>query len=376
MKPKNINFNRTASRIYMLLLLSCLALQSCKSPHSKHPHPDNTPIIFHQQYQPIQDWQAYRIFDSALYKAQLWYAAHNVKVDDIVFRHSRPKKNPYHLSKADIFDWPRLLATLINEQNAQAPQQLWHYLTQNTRSTIQSLLENQQTPSREQKITITNEINRIIDAQTLTWRGGPTAQPSKPNPRRNRQILDNRFTHSLSPFLGIAKIQTRLLLCENYNAPGHRFAIYLNSTPDKKAFPLELAHETFHVLNPHIYSWYVEGLANVFAQRFAQEMGHDFTPWQKMFAKGKTTKPYAIAYYMMSEIRQVAGDHHLKTLIYHTMPNNNTPSQSDLHINIDSWLKTIPMPKRQKIIQIIRHHGKHLKKHTTDKIGFTLPKTP
>ena len=358
----------------VLMVAVCFMMISCAG--VVHRHPAGEAILYHQQYEPITDWRAFRLFDSALEHAEMWYGWEPVIVDDIVLRQSITKRAPYLMSKADVFDWRRFMATLVNDTRSHTTRRIWHYLKGHTREMIQTALLKHQMLSRQQKLDLIQAINHVIQNQNLYLPHPADAADLSKNmsgPRRNRLIIDRRFASSVSPFRGVARVRLHLNLCENYDAPGRRFAIYLDAVPGDKRFPLLIAHEAFHVLNPHVHDWYAEGLANVFAQRFASARGYDFSPWRDLFARGTNREPYAISYQMMSRIREITGDDRLASLIRYTKPNLGWTRSDLLHIDIDRWLKTLDLPMRQKVMATIDHYGRYLSAHRTGKIGFTLP---
>ena len=78
---------------------------------------------------------------------------------------------------------------------------------------------------------------------------------------------------------------------------------------------------------------------------------------RKFFSERRQKDPYAVAYFMMHDIQTVAR-HHMKTFLDHVVWTDN--KQTKMHIDIDSWLTSLPQPIRHDVIDIIRKYAKDL----------------
>ena len=128
------------------------------------------------------------------------------------------------------------------------------------------------------------------------------------------------------------------------------FTIFLSRKPGNSAFHGQLAHEIAHLLNPHIYDVYIEGLNTLFAAKLLKREGLDWQQWERHFHTGGDPF-YAESYLMMQELEAIVGEQALGRLLQHAV--NSNPSGSRMHIDIGSWLATLEPAQRDKATETI-----------------------
>jgi len=147
------------------------------------------------------------------------------------------------------------------------------------------------------------------------------------------------------------------------------FAIYLAAEPDSEDFYPILGHECFHLLNPYIFDWYMEGAATVFSEEFCRECGVSWAAWEKRFRREGKKKPYSASYWMMKELKQAVPGHYPQIIRY-----TATSGKKDrLSIDIDAWLDTLSESERIRALNIISRWMKILKRRESKVYHFTVP---
>ena len=132
-------------------------------------------------------------------------------------------------------------------------------------------------------------------------------------------------------------------------------------------FPL-LAHEVFHLLNPYVNDWYMEGMASVFAESYCLKSGLISTDWIENFIKNKKN-PYVASFDMMKKIKDISPNAY-KSLL--TFTYNNSNSELWKKIDINKWLDTLKENERKDVIKIIKSYENVLKRKTD--VAFTIPR--
>ena len=162
-------------------------------------------------------------------------------------------------------------------------------------------------------------------------------------------------------------IQEDFSLTEILDSSDGSVVIYIGvDIEDENYYPL-LAHEVFHLLNPYINDWYMEGMASVFAESYCQKNKLISKGWSEAFTKNKKD-PYVASFYMMKKIKQMLPNAY-KSLLTYTCDDPN--SELWKKIDINKWLDTLKENERKDIIKIIKDYENILKRKTD--VAFTIP---
>ena len=148
------------------------------------------------------------------------------------------------------------------------------------------------------------------------------------------------------------------------------FVIYIGVDPDHSNYHALLAHESVHLLNPHVTDWYMEGMATVFSEQVCDELGQAWGDWKRHFMKSRRD-PYALSYRMMLELQEAFPWEYPQMIQY--AARNDSESNGWLQIDIDQWIDMLPEARRGEAREIIVPYGAILKKHTGEMYGFREP---
>ena len=179
-----------------------------------------------------------------------------------------------------------------------------------------------------------------------------------------------RFSKPLNP-----KFRENFQLCEITDSDKGIFTIYLSHKPEKYSFWGQLGHEIPHLINAKLYDVYFEGVNTVFSEKLLKKEGRDWNGWLKHYKSGKDPF-YAATYFMMKEVWSIAGNTNMRNLLSHAVATSKTKNR--MHIDIDSWLNTLPNNERNKIIKVIHSHVKPIRKSIGNKVNdytFVIPKS-
>lgn len=98
--------------------------------------------------------------------------------------------------------------------------------------------------------------------------------------------------------------------------------------------------------------------------------GYSWQPVLSSFYAKEKTDPYAISYFMMRDINNVAGSY-LRNFLNFTVWSDT--SKIKKHVDVDGWLKTLPLDIRGRVIDIIHLYAPSLTAHKGLHNSFYLP---
>ena len=165
---------------------------------------------------------------------------------------------------------------------------------------------------------------------------------------------------------------SHLLLKENFSlveVRSNQFEyanIYIGVDINHPSYYPLIAHESFHLLNPYINDWYMEGMASVFAEEFCLLKGIDAEKWVDYF----NNKPYQQSFYMMKKLKNKLSEDY-KSLIYYVKKNDENDIWSQIDIN--KWIKSLSKENQLLAYEIIQPYTKILKQYSTPDIKFMSP---
>lgn len=165
------------------------------------------------------------------------------------------------------------------------------------------------------------------------------------------------------------RIGENFSLTECIDATNGVFVIYLAVDPGHGNFFPLLGHECAHLLNPFIFDWYMEGIATEFSERMCAETGREWGDWKRHFQRSRR-EPYALSYRMMLELK-AAFPAEYPRLIRHTAQTGKGPDRR--HIDIDAWLATLPVDRRETALGIIGEYATALRRAVSAQYYFTVP---
>lgn len=133
------------------------------------------------------------------------------------------------------------------------------------------------------------------------------------------------------------------------------FTICLTHKPGEYSFYGQLAHETGHLLNARLFDAYGEGLCTFFSRQLIEKTGKDWRGWENYYKDG--VEPfYSSTYFMMKEVAEAAGAEDIKT--FFSFAKADAHSSNRMHIDIKSWINSLPIQKQQQVKEIILNHSK------------------
>lgn len=147
------------------------------------------------------------------------------------------------------------------------------------------------------------------------------------------------------------------------------FVIYIAVDPSHpNYFPL-LGHECLHLLNVHIFDWYMEGMATRFSEEICTKNGKPWGNWKHRFERSRR-EPYAVSYRMMRDLQKKCPTHYSKLI--HAVRENGKGS-AKLCIDIDRWLKTLSSAEHKRALQTLAPYVKILKNQDREGYNFITP---
>lgn len=363
-KIQNLEFRIiSTAALYLLAAVSaCSHLDAAKK------------VVWHQNYEPIETQQVYDFVNEAFSEAVRLYGPPAIPVQEIHIRQSIPRTRPARLARADILSWSRLAEVLYSGRNKVPMSRIWEDFDEVARALIARAARAEELRLGE-KLLIVQELNAIVEGEELY---DPVSFASIKVPwwrrvmsheRLNRSILEELFPGTFVPVQRWRRIPVGFQLCEPSDISSGQFIIYVSVTPEDPEFYLQLAHEVCHLLNPHVYDWYMEGLCTVFAKHMAHKTGHTWEPWEKRFNSCSDNDPYAIAYHMMQEVCDAAAEYMKEFSSFTKWRQNNS---SHRRVDIDAWLAQVSEEARHKVLDIIRRHGPKLERHKGRQNAFSL----
>ncbi|MEN8254605.1 MAG: hypothetical protein ABFR33_03955 [Verrucomicrobiota bacterium] len=147
------------------------------------------------------------------------------------------------------------------------------------------------------------------------------------------------------------------------------FAIYLAVDPGHRNYFALLGHECAHLLNPHIFDWYMEGFATAFSEQICEAAGREWGDWKRHFERTRR-EPYGLSYRMMLELQQEFPDEY-PSIIRFTAENGGGAGRR--HIDINAWLETLPPDRCDVALEIISGYVDALRRKTSEQYYFSPP---
>ncbi|MCX7934988.1 MAG: hypothetical protein N3A66_06985, partial [Planctomycetota bacterium] len=268
----------------------------------------------HQYYEPIEDADCIREAEEAFAEAIRLYGEPASPVKEIHLRRSVRKEKIFRLSRADILDWTGLAERLSSQNLSGDCERIWSALLPPAQAALRRA--GQEALTLEDRLAILESLNAYIAAEDRADAAAADAKRPRgffsrwrrvDQERNNRERLCGLFPGIIAPLVPSPGRQAeRFQLCECADAERGVYVIYVSVSPEDDEFHLQLAHEAHHLLDSALYDWYAEGLGNVFAEHWARQRGVSWEPWRALFAKGAGRDPYAIAYFMMREVAEIA----------------------------------------------------------------------
>ncbi|MCM8531094.1 MAG: hypothetical protein NE330_08045 [Lentisphaeraceae bacterium] len=290
----------------------------------------------YQYYIPVENKKVDRFIQKGL-EALKEYGDFKIPINELHIRRSKLVENPRLFSRADIQDW-QTVKTRINDLLNSHKSLRSHF----NYSTVKS-------DTLRQKVLVIKLLNSILldedfyseekfpnlkltDEQEK-WAGeGFFGSFSKDTFKLNRSLLDVLLKGAMASFKVIKRPKINMQLCELASEKRGVFVIYLKHEPDSDPFYCELAHEMFHLLNPKIYDWHMEGLASVFAENLLKKERKSWEHFKKVLSN--TQKAYGASYHFVKTLHQHS-DTALKSMIMFTKPWRGPREK----IDIKPWLK-------------------------------------
>lgn len=343
-------------------------------------------IVWHQYYQPVENEKILSYVWNSYYEAGKAYGPSHIPVDEIHIRQSVARYSNAILARADVVDWQQLTANacahkIISTESAWLdfqkiscaadsvrrgsyfPLSIRLSILDKLNSLIQSDLFRSDYLLSEHKSQDIALADSFVTKKYFFKKNGLAA---------NRRILEAVFPKIILAMPEDHYVPEGIQLCEMMPQVRGSFVLYIASDPYGLQFIPQLNHEVFHLLNIHLYDWYVEGLSSVFSEYYTEKSGYSWQEMRLFFLEHQQHDPYAMAYFMMKDIYCVA-QLYMKTFLKYAVWTDK--QQGKMHIDIDAWLASLPQFIRNNVVSIIQKHEKNLHKHKGTKNYFNLLKT-
>jgi hypothetical protein len=361
--------SRRPPRPLPVLLLLTLLIGGCTAGQPRH-------LVWHQHYRAIEEIETERFVADNLTAAMAAYGPPLIPIKEHHVRQSVKRRDYAGIRQADVTDWPLLATKVLAYQECLPALKAAMPSEDALRAIGQG-----RPPHFLERREITTRINDLIQQ-------GPSEStvllPCRPHdPQPAAHLRDDQtsvepadlLSPAILPLASPKRGRPGVELCELGDRERGVFILYVSVPEEDGAFYAQLSHETLHMLNPFLFDWYMEGLCNVFAEEMAEKFGF---PWEKMarhLESRRRQDPYAIAYYMMRELKEACGTH-LNTLLHFTAWTDK--ARTRMHIDIQAWLHTLPPKRREAARKIISSAGKDLQRHQGRRNHFSpvAPKTP
>ncbi|MCM8536899.1 MAG: hypothetical protein NE334_13260 [Lentisphaeraceae bacterium] len=290
----------------------------------------------YQYYIPVENKKVDRFIAKGL-EALKEYGDFKIPVNELHIRRSKLVENPRLFSRADIQDW-QTVKTRINGLLKSHKSLRSHF----NHTTIKS-------DTLRQKVLVIKLLNSILldedfyseekfpnlklTEEQEKWAGeGFFGSFSKDTFKLNRSLLDTLLKGAMASFKVIKRPKINMQLCELASEKRGVFVIYLKHEPDSDPFYCELAHEMFHLLNPKVYDWHMEGLASVFAEKLLKQERKNWDHFEKVLSN--TQKAYGASYHFIKTLNQYSKTP-FQSMLKFTKPYRGSREK----IDIKPWLK-------------------------------------
>jgi hypothetical protein len=338
--------------------------------------------LWHQHYQPIESLQALSFAQEAFSEAQQQYGNSEYAVRNIHIRQSIGKKDILLFSRTDIVDFNDLSRRIFLSKEYFPEKSIWTSLDEKTRQYVEQLasgnvlsVEGQQKIVEGLNVLIVSEnfYHELISCkytESKEQHSGTRKKDIAGRKKYLRNFLTSHFSGLLLPMPGKKPVLEGVEVCECLEPNKDVCILYVSTAPGDPLFFPQLAHEVLHLLSPDCYDWYVEGLSNLFSEDFCKMVGHPWQPVLNSFYAKEKTDPYAISYFMMRDINNVAGSY-LRNFLNFTVWSDAGKTRK--HVDVDGWLRTLPPKTSRLVIDIIHLYAPSLTAHKGLHNSFYLP---
>lgn len=152
------------------------------------------------------------------------------------------------------------------------------------------------------------------------------------------------------------------------------FVICMANDEHVDIYYYSLVHELMHLLNTRIADPFIEGLCSMFVEHTDPPNQRKFKLWSKRYERGVVRLPfYAETYLMAKELDKKLTLNGLSKILQYKA--YHTGSKDWVHIDTDTWLKSLPEPKRSEARNIIARYSDVIEDHLPDDgaYGFARP---
>ena len=349
--------------LFLFGLSAIVCLSGCAGPPRA-----NKNVVWHQQYEPVEDNAALSDAHEILAEAERLFGKPILPVRNIHVRRSVPRKNMAVLSRADITSWDGLCDRIVSIKTNNSMNQGDRAFLNELRGLSGKSACEKSNLGYEDKNRIIDELNRFIFSSNFQSRRGRNFSGQSPNERR--AALHRIFHGSVLPAPEKVYKNDGFDVSEILNESEGSFVIYVEPARDDPMFFFKLSHEVCHLINPYVYDWHVEGLCNYFAEYMGKKKGLQTELFVNRLSRRGDRDPYASSYLMTSAIKEIAKDD-LYRLFEFAVPTG--PGGKKMRIDIDSWLDVVSPKKRQKVKNIIRRWSAPLKRSDVTN-SFAVPR--
>lgn len=166
----------------------------------------------------------------------------------------------------------------------------------------------------------------------------------------------NLYRSKLKPEYKNLLIEENFSLVEVNEKKIDEINIYIGVDVGHHNYYFLLAHEVYHLINPNIKDWYMEGLATLFAKDYCLSKNLLHENWDNILNK-KENKRYLASYNLIKEIKSVVPDDYKKMVNY----TSNIDEDNWLSIDIDEWIDSLEFDKKNTVKDIIKKYENILK---------------
>lgn len=197
-------------------------------------------------------------------------------------------------------------------------------------------------------------INKALDDAIYNY-GEPLFEIKKINVYRSQK--NKTYRHLL--------IQEDFSLTEVIDNNNGHIAIYIGVDPDHPDYYFLLGHEVFHILNPYVKDWYMEGLASVFSEQIC--LINNYTINDKLDILGDKENPYRLSYLMMKELTSEMPKSCYNLLNFIEI---NSKKLIWRRLNINKWIDSLSVDEQEKALKIIQPYEKQLSRLSSENTFF------
>ena len=161
----------------------------------------------------------------------------------------------------------------------------------------------------------------------------------------------NLYRSKLKPEYKNFLVEENFSLVEVKEENAEEINIYVGVDIDHHNYYFLLAHEVFHLINPYIKDWYMEGQATLFAKNYCLSKNLLDKNWINILNK-KENKRYLASYNLIKEIKSIVPNDY-KKMVHYTMRKDDSKW---LSIDIDKWIDSLELNKKIMVINVIKKY--------------------